>query len=192
LILPVGDRRFAIMENGGTKPQEYWTAFHAWVDNPANVTAFIDELVALPLGNYNAFEPPPMTAAKSEMVESGTSEMDRALAHALAGLTDTFIVKEQIILRIEDYLIDNDVEVPDDWRRMVERMLLRKTRKVPAGVQERVRIEGKQRLVRMIGSVKPEGFQDAESLVTEIRKNGSLTRAIKTSASVVSFPQRKL
>lgn len=190
LILPTGDRRFSILENGGTQPQEYWTAFHAWMDNPANVGAFVDELVAIPLGNYNAYEPPPMTAAKAEMVEAGSSELDRALDVAMAGLSNTLLVKEQIILRIEDYLTDNNVEVPDDWQRAVERMLFRKTRKVPAGVPDRVRIENKQRAVRVCGSVDASIFTSVEAMIAEIAVNGPLTRQIRSSGKVVSFPGR--
>lgn len=190
LILPTGDRRFAIMENGGTKPQEYWDAFHAWLGQPANVSAFIDELVQVPLGNYSAFEPPPMTAAKAEMVESGSSELDRALEAAMAGLANTLIVKEQIILRVEDYLADNNVEVPDDWQKMIERMLFRKTRKVPAGAPDRVRIDNKQRAVRCIGTVEAGTFASADLMIDNILTSGPLTRPIRTSGQIVKFPSR--
>lgn len=190
LILPNGDRRFSIMENGGTQPQEYWTKFYAWLDKPENITAFINELVALPLGNYSPFEPPAMTAAKADMVESGASELDRAFDAAMAGLKDTIVVKEQIVLRIEDYLSDNNVEVPDDWQRMVERMLFRKTRKVPAGAPERVRIDGKQRAARVYGKPPGETFASAEAMLLEISKNGPLSRPIRSTGQVVSFPKR--
>lgn len=190
VILPHGDRRFSIMENGAPKPQEFWNAIHAWLDQPANVSAFVEELVAYPLGGYNAYEPPPMTASKAEMVEAGTSELDRAFDHALAGLADTLIVKEQITLKIEDYLSDNNVEVPDDWQRMVERMLFRKTRKVPAGVPERVRIEGRQRAVRVLGKPDPGAFASSESMIAKVLEAGPIVRPIKSTGTVVSF-QRK-
>lgn len=190
-IIPPNDRRIAVLENGQPMSAEYWGVFHAWMKNPANVAAFARELLAVNTSAYNPYLAPPMTAAKSEMVEAGTSELDRALAVALAGLVDTFVVKEQVLLKIEDYLSDNDAEVPDDWRRMVERMLLRKTRKAPTGVQERVRIDGKQRVVRLIGSVKAEDFQDAQRVIDTVLSNGPLTRTLKSSGQVVNFPVRR-
>jgi hypothetical protein len=191
VVLPNNDRRLAILENGKPMPQEYWTAFHAWLANPANVGAFREELLAIDLAGYNPFEAPMMTAAKAEMVESGSSELDRALAHAMAGLSNTLIVKEQIILRVEDYLADNNVEVPDDWQRLIERMLFRKTRKVPVGAPDRVRIENKQRVIRCIGTVDASVFPSAENMTIEILRNGPLSRQIKSSGSVVKFPSAR-
>lgn len=191
VVLPANDRRLAILENGKPMPEEYWTAFYKWMEVPENVGAFRAELMQVDTAQYNPYAVPMFTAAKSEMVEAGTSELDRALAFALHGLTDTFVVKEQVLLKIEAYLSDNDAEVPDDWRRMVERMLMRKTRKAPAGVQERVRIDGKQRLVRVVGAMKAERFQDAQAVIDEIQRNGPLTRVAKASGQVVAFPVRK-
>ena len=111
--------------------------------------------------------------------------------HALAGLANTLVVKEQIILRIEDYLSDNNVEVPDDWQRMVERMLFKRTRKVPAGVPERVRVDGKQRAVRVLGKPSAAIFTSTETVVQEVLLNGAVTRQIRSSGQVVSFPQKR-
>ncbi len=190
VVLPHNDRRLAILENGPPMPEDYWLAFRRWLANPANVGAFRSELLAYSLAGYNPFRAPPMTAAKADMVEAGASELDRALEHALAGLANTLVVKEQIILRIEDYLSDNSVEVPDDWQRMVERMLFRKTRKVPAGAPERVRIENKQRVVRLLGKVPQETFTSTESMIAKILEAGAVTRQIKSTGSVVNFQKR--
>lgn len=190
VVLPHNDRRLMILENGKPMPEEYWATFRKWLAVPANVGAFRAELLQVDLAGYNPFAAPPMTASKSEMVEAGASELDRALTVALTGLADTFVVKDQILLKIEDYLTDNDAEVPDDWRRMVERLLLRRTRKVPSGVPERVRIDGRQRIVRAIG--KPLGdFTNPEVVIGLILANGPLSRQIRTSGAVVAFPQRR-
>lgn len=189
-IIPPNDRRIAVLENGQPMPPEYWAAFHKWMKEPANVAAFTRELLAIDLADYDPYMAPPMTASKSEMVELGSSELDRALTVAMTGLADTFVVKDQILLKIEDYLTDNDADVPDDWRRMAERMLLRRTRKPASGVPERVRIDSRQRVVRAIG--KPEGsFVDPQAVIDKILSNGPLTRSIRTSSSVVAFPQRR-
>lgn len=190
LILPAGDRRLAILENGQPQSQDYWTAFHAWLSNPENISAFASELIEVSLEGYNPYTAPPMTAAKADMVEAGASELDRALEHAMAGLADTLIVKEQIILRMEDYLLDNSVEVPDDWQRMVERMVFRKTRRMPSGAPERVRLEGRQRAVRCLGKPDAACFQSAESVVQTILANGPVVRPVRSSGTVVSFAKR--
>jgi len=108
----------------------------------------------------------------------------------MAGLADTLIVKEQIILRMEDYLLDNSVEVPDDWQRMVERMVFRKTRRMPSGAPERVRLEGRQRAVRCLGKPDAACFQSAESVVQTILANGPVVRPVRSSGTVVSFAKR--
>ncbi len=189
-VIPENDRRIAVLENGKPLTGDYWAKFHAWRRDPANVAAFVGELRKVDLASYDPYLAPPMTAAKADMVESGASELDRAFVHAMAGLTNTLVVKEQIILRVEDYLADNNVEVPDDWQKMIERMLFRKTRKVPAGAPERVRIENKQRAARVIGVLDTSICQSAETMVLEILKNGPLSRPIRTSSSVVKFPAR--
>lgn len=191
VVLPHNDRRLAILENGKPMPQEYWTAFHAWLSNPANVGAFRAELLAFDRIGYNPFEAPMMTAAKAEMVEAGSSELDRAFDVAMQGLANTLVVKEQILLRVEDYLADNNVFVPDDWQRMIERMLFRRTRKVPAGVPDRVRIDSKQRQVRVVGTADAGVFTSVEAIVAEIAVNGPLSRPIRTSGAVVAFPSRR-
>lgn len=190
VIIPNGDRRLAILENGQPQTQEYWTGVYAWIRKPENIAAFVKGLLELPMGDYSPFAVPMMTAAKAEMISAGTSELDRALDHALVGLKDTLLVKEQIILRIEDYLSDNNVEVPDDWQRMVERMLFRKTRKMPAGAPERVRIDNKQRVPRVLGKPPAETFASVEAVLEKISENGPVSRQIKSSGQVVAFAKR--
>lgn len=191
LILPANDRRFSIIENGENQTQEFWDDYNLWVHKPENIAAFVAGLVAYPLGDYSPYALPPMTAAKHEMVDAGVSELDKAMDAVLADLPAPLVVKEQVVLRIEAWLADNDVEVADDWRRVVERMLLRRSRKVPLGVTERVRIDGRQRLVRVVGKINPEAFQDAANVVNTVLLNGPLTRQIKSSNSVVAFPTRR-
>ena len=77
--------------------------------------------------------------------------------------------------------------MPDDWQRMVERMLFKRTRKVPAGVPERVRVDGRQRAVRLLGKVQQEVYASTESMVAKILEAGPVTRQIKSTGTVVSF-----
>lgn len=185
LVIPWNDRRFAILTNGDTPPPEYWEVFHAWRRAPENIGALVEALKAFDLADYSPFAPPPMTAAKIEMVEAGTSELDRAIAHVLTDLHDTLVVKEQILLKVEDYLADNNAEVPDDWHRAIERLFLRKTRRFEGS--DRVRIDGKQRTVRMIGKVDANIVKDSKAVLDMVMSNGPLVRPIRTSAQIVAF-----
>lgn len=188
IVLPHGDRRLVIMENGEVMPPEYFDAFHAWRSIPENVGAFRRELQAIDVTGFNAYAPAPMTRAKADMVDAGSSELDRAFKHALADLGNSVAVKEQVIIRIEDYLVDNNVEVPDDWARMAERMFLRATRRIPD--IDRVRIEGKQRVARVIGKPAPSVLLSAPAVVSEVLKHGPLVRPVKATGKVVAFPSR--
>ena len=76
VIIPNGDRRLAILENGQPQPQDYWTGVYAWIRKPENVAAFVAALVEIPLGDYSPYSIPMMTAAKAEMISAGASELD--------------------------------------------------------------------------------------------------------------------
>ena len=186
VVLPVNDRRLAVLSNGASMPQTYWDLFHAWLSDPANVAAFVRELVQIDLAGYSPFAAPPMTAAKADMVEAGVSEIDRLMAEVMATYSNTLICREQVVIRFEDSLAEHEFELPDDWRRVVERIFIRGTRKL-MDVNDRVKIEGKQRIVRMVGRPGPEVAATPEAVITEVLKNGPVTRQVKTSGSVVQF-----
>ena len=142
---------------------------------------------AVDLTDYSPFSAPPMTTAKADMIEAGASEIDRLMVEVMAGYADTLICREQVILRFEDMLTDHDLDLPDDWRRVVERIFVRSTRKFVG--QDRVRIDGKQRIVRMAG--RAGTFASPDELIQEVLRNGPVTRQVRTSGSLVQFPQRR-
>jgi hypothetical protein len=189
VVLPREDRRLAILENGSPRSQEYWAAFHAWKSVPANVGAFIAELLKVDLADYSPYAPPPMTAAKADMVDAGSSELDRLFAEIMARYANTVLVKEQVVLAMEDLLAETSVEVPDDWTKIVDRMFLRATRKVTT-INDRVKIEGRTRTVRLVGRPLPEVVSSHEAMIEEVMKHGPLSRQIKSSGQVVQFQRR--
>lgn len=189
VVLPANDRRLAILENGTTADQSYWDVFHAWRKDLANVGAFVAELKKTDLSGYSAFSAPPMTAAKADMVDAGASDLDRLVADAMKPFHNTVLVKEQLVLAVEDLLIESSAEVPDDWAAIVARMFLRLTRKVTA-INDRVKIDGRQRTVRAVGRPDPQIFADASSMTATVVSNGPITRPVRSSGKVVSFPQR--
>lgn len=186
VVLPLNDRRLAVLSNGTSMPQSYWDLFHAWLSDPANVAAFVRELVQIDLAGYSPFAAPPMTAAKADMVEAGVSEIDRLMGEVMATYANTLICREQVVLRFEDSLAEHDLELPDDWRRVVERIFVRATRKL-MGVNDRVKIDGKQRIVRVVGQVDPGAFSSPDKLIETVTSNGPVTRQVKTSGSVIAF-----
>jgi hypothetical protein len=189
VVLPVNDRRFAIFENGPGQPDSYWVQFHAWKNDPANVGAFVRELLKVDIVGFKPYAPPPMTAAKADMVDAGSSELDRLFAEAMRRYANTVLVREQVVLAVEELLSDSSVEVPDEWAKIVDRMFLRATRKVTT-INDRVKIEGRVRTVRLIGRPAAEVVNNHELLIETVLSNGPLTRPIRSSGKVVSFPSR--
>lgn len=189
VVLPVNDRRFAIFENGPAQTDDYWVQFHAWKADPANVGAFVRELLKVNIAGFKPYAPPPMTAAKADMVDAGSSELDRLFAEAMSRYANTVLVREQVILVMEDLLMETSVEVPDDWQKIVDRMFQRATRKITA-VNDRVKIDNRIRTARLVGRPPVEVVSDHEKMLHEISKNGPLTRPVKSSGKVVAFPSR--
>lgn len=189
IILPGGDRRLSILENGVPPGADFFTDFYAWMRAPENVGAFVAKLKQLDLGSYSAYAAPPMTAAKAEMVDAGTSDLDRVFNRVMAQFANTLLVCDQVMLRMEDDIADSTVELPDDWRRTINVKFTRATRRLPEGLNDRVRLEGKQRTVRMIGRPEARALQDNDGVLEEVLRNGSVVRSIKTG-NVVAFPMR--
>lgn len=190
VVLPINDRRFFICENGAPQEPEYWEALQAWMDVPANIGAFIVALKEFGIVGYNPYAPPPMTASKLDMIDAGASELDRVMERAMGGFANTLLVKEQVLLRVEDMVAEMAIELPDDWPRIVERMFLRMTRKV-VGIDDRVKLDGKVRTVRARGKPAEVLVQSVANMVVELEKNGPITRPIRSSATLIQFPERK-
>ena len=189
IILPKGDRRLSILENGTPPGEAFFKVFYDWLSVPANVGAFVARLRQTDLSDYSAYTAPPMTASKSEMIDAGMSDLDRVFNRVMANFTDTLLVREQVLLRMEDDIADSSVEMPDDWKRMIDLKLARATRKLPDYLPTRVRVDGKQHTVRMVGRPDAKALQDADGVLDEVLRNGPVVRSIK-SGNVVAFPMR--
>ena len=188
MVIPDGDRRFAVLENGAPRPQEYWDKFHTWLKGEGNIGAFVRELRGIDLTGYNPMAAPPMTRAKADMIDAGASELDRAVKQVLTGLQGGLIVKEQLILKLEDYLVENAAEFPDDWQRIVDALFKRSTRKLLG--EDRVTIGNRRYTVRMVKPVDITVLSSPEEMIKEVGLNGPLARQIQVSGRVVQFPSR--
>ena len=189
LALPMNDRRFFVCENGQPMPDAYWAEVRAWMAAPENVGAFVEAVRAVDRSDYHPFAPPIMTASKADMADASSSELDRIMAEVMKPFVNTLLCKDQILLAVEDYIGDSTADVPDDWKRVVERMFIRATRKLQGA--DRVRIDGKQRMVRVIGRVPPEVAASPEAVIVEVTKNGPVSRQVKTGGSVTQLFARR-
>lgn len=185
LVIPSNDRRFAVLENGAPAATTLWSAVYAWLAVPANVGAFARHLLTVDLAGYNPYDVPPMTAAKADMIDAGTSDIDKAGAIVLATCAGALMVKEQFILLLEDAMNAEGYQFPEDWQRVAERMFARKTRRL-LGPDRHV-VDGKVRSVRMSGACDPGMLESLGAMQTEIARNGPLVRPIRSSGKVVDF-----
>ena len=187
--LPLNDRRFFVCENGRPLSEEQAGAVRRWMRDPGNVGAFAEAVRTIDRTGYNPFAAPPLTASKQEMADASSSEMDRVVREIMAGFSNTLMVREQLLLKIEDYLNENAIEVPDDWQRIAETLFKRATRKL-VDAPDRVRIEGKQRTVRVIGRVDKSVVSSSENIVEVVLSNGPISRQVRSTGTVVNFQRR--
>jgi hypothetical protein len=185
VVLPPGDRRFAILENGKQQPQEYWQRFHAWRSDLRNVGAFVEALKHYPIEGYNPNTAPPMSNAKLDMIDAGTSPLDRAVDSIIRSLEGVLLVREQLTRKLEIYLNQHSVEFPEDWQRLVERIFQRRTRRVPD--LEFVTLDGRYRQVRAVREVPPEVMTNHETVMAEVMRNGPISTATVPTGKPVNF-----
>ncbi len=72
-----GDRRFTVLTNGEPRDTDFWFEIRSWMENPANIAAFVGLLEGLSLAGYNPYDDEPLdTQAKADMILSNKSELD--------------------------------------------------------------------------------------------------------------------
>lgn len=186
LVIPAGDRRFYIVENGSNSSPEYWDAFHAWRSDPANVGALFRALCAVDLTGYNPFQAPPMTRAKAEMIYAGMSDLDRAMAAVLDALPGRLVVREQVFVQVDRYAHDNAMNLPDEWRNRSGEKIFNSLTRAAYGVVDRIRMDdGKQYAPRALPGLDPNVLLSKESMLEEILKNGPTVRTLGNATGVV-------
>ncbi len=116
VIVPANDRRLAVLTNGAPADPEFWIAVNAWMENPANIGAFMAWLRgAVSLDDYSPYVAPPQTAAKTDMVEAGVSDLDTVFREALGDLKGPIVSKMQLLHRMSKVFEEHDFEAPDNW-----------------------------------------------------------------------------
>lgn len=186
VAIPQGDRRLAVLENGEKQPQEYWQRFRMWMENLANVGAFVEQLKRYPLDGYQPYAPPPMTHAKRDMIDASTSALDQAVNHVLAAMPGSLLTREQLIIALENYVSDYSVEMPHDWQRAVLSIYQRRTR-TPLGGPSAVMIEGKMRFIRQLKTPPPGTYDSDQATLSEVLLNGPMSRPLQGAGKSVNF-----
>lgn len=189
LVIPPGDRRFAILANGTAPEQEFWRAFHHWRMVPENVGAFVAALRSVPLTGYNPFEAPPMTQSKRDMIDAGASPLDRAVETVFDRLPGKLLAREQLNNMLEQYLAEVSVEFPDGWARMVDRIFMRRSHTLEHN--DKLMIEGRLRVIRRLDGATPEMLQSEDAMLAEVMKNGPMSKPLGNFGNVVSLSTRK-
>jgi hypothetical protein len=190
LVVPRGDRRLAVLENGKPMPQDYWDRFHAWRGNPSNVSAFVREIKTTSLAGYNPYASPPMTRSKVDMVDAGESGLDRAVRHVFNNLDGLILTKEQFNLKLEAHVHDEHLgdAMPEGWTLTAVGIFKKKTRILAGG--ENIVVEGRKREARLTNDCEQGRTFDNDSIIIELEKNGPQDRAMPSNGKVVGFPQR--
>lgn len=190
IVIPVNDRRLGVLENGKPQPPEYWAAFHAWRADLANVGAFREALKVVDLEGFNPYVAPPMTRAKLDMIDSGTSDLDRAVALVLDRAAGRVMVKEQLLVHMETLLIERVMELPEGWREIAGAIFLKLTRK-PKGSDLLKFPDNRVRTIRVVGDGEPPPMPTEEAVLEEVNKNGPLTRVLNIGgAKIIDLPTR--
>lgn len=189
MVLPQNDRRFAILENGAIQSQEYWDRVHAWRNDPKNIGAFVAALRLTDISEYKPFVAPPMTHAKRDMVDAGESALDKAVEYVIGGFEGPLLAREQLLLALENYKADYNVEFPDEWRKSVDKIFSRRTRTMPGKI-DRVMAEGKYHFVRLLDRASTKVYASEDEMLRDLLINGHLARQVQTGGTVVSFQKR--
>jgi hypothetical protein len=95
IFLEDSDRRFFIHEvRGRPLPQEFYEAYHAWL-NKDGAQALFHHLLHLDLTGFNPSAPTPMTTSKQEMIDNGRSDIGTWVANLRESPSTVLRVGEQ-------------------------------------------------------------------------------------------------
>lgn len=177
LPIPEHDRRFCVIQNGGTKPVEWWEAINLWLEDKANVAALYEALVARGFGAYSPFAPPPSFAGKRRMVEESKSDLDQAYEIALQDIKGKVFTATQVETGVRAAFHTHGLEHPGGQvGHIVKRILRRDMHRVGErhGHNWFLRIGDKREAIYARTASDAEAFTmaDRATVERELRRNG--------------------
>jgi hypothetical protein len=180
LMLPRGDRRFAVLSNGARLDEALARRIYAWMEVDGNLAALITWLKARDVSKFDMVGIPPMTAARERMMDLSVSDVDDAMQQALRAMPGKAFTRDQLLIHMQNLLFDsgNDLTLRESGKAQFA-MAMRKViglsmPGVRPKVQRRVRAAGEQ----MRAYVRSRSHEllcdamDATELATEVAKNG--------------------
>lgn len=85
MALEQGDRRYCVVWTPEAREKEFYKRVGKCLDDGGH-EAFLDYLLDLPLGDFHEFTPPPVSAAKRELIELGLKPAERFVREWVEGL----------------------------------------------------------------------------------------------------------
>lgn len=187
--IPPTDRRFAVITNGEPQEREYWEELVLWLNNPGNIAAFAEMLLAVDLTGYSPHVAPPQTAGKLAMTELSKSDLDRALDIALRDLGKDVMTLDQVIAAMRRAISENDLDVPggNDWSRLARKVAAKRLHRV--GVFEstnwHIKIGGKKLAVYAMTRSLARDWQTRHGLREAVEAD-----VVEDEGTVVSLAKR--
>ena len=194
LPIPEHDRRFCVLQNGGTKPEEWWVEINAWLETPAHVAALYEYLRALDLTGYSPYATPPVFAGKQRMIDDNRSDLDEAFELAIQSMPGEAMTIPQIDAAVRKAFAVYDLEQPQtNLGLVIKRMAKRELHRIgvrhgynwfamEAGTRHAIYARTAAAATRLTN-------MEHETVVREVKRNGDLNGV--SSGAIINLPIRK-
>jgi hypothetical protein len=153
LTLPVGDRRFCVIDNATTRRTDSEYADMAgFLENQQNISNLYHWLMTRNISEFKHARPP-MTPAKNLMIESSKTSSDEVWSRMLEVLTGAIVTKDQLV-RAAELVCGSDEELAKRAMAMASQKWKRLPKLNPdADKGGRVMVDGKQCPARILRNV---------------------------------------
>lgn len=176
LPIPETDRRFAILSNGDRGTPEMWVEINAWMQDPANIAAFVDYLMTIDLSDYSPYVAPIMTEAKQLMIDASRSGLDEGLEVALRALQGDIFTPEQVVNAMRVAARTDSLTYPTPWKPAALAMVKRQCHRVGVkdGSNWKPQINGRRYPIYARTRQMAVAWRDenAHRVTIELAKNG--------------------
>lgn len=193
LPIPEHDRRFCVIQNGGTKPEEWWVEINAWLETPAHVAAFYEHLKSLDLTGYSPYATPPVFAGKQRMIDDNRSDLDEAFELALQTLPGEAMTLPQIEAAVRKAFAVYNLEQPQgNLGQTIKRMAKRELHRIGErhGPNYFVKEAGARYAIyaRSAEIARRLTTEDHDTVAREVKRNGDNNGG--SSGPILNLPRR--
>jgi len=151
------DRRFFVHEiEAAPLTQSAYTAYYHWLDREGGAAALFHYLLNLPLGDFDPYARPPMTAAKADMITLGYSDLRRWIEDAkrdpVAVVGPAAACHLTTVARLVAAYKRDNADARVDSAYMGKELAKAGVRKAAAG-SPNVRVDGRMTRVHILGAL---------------------------------------